>query len=211
MPGLDDALKLAREGFRVFPLRGVVDGKCTCGKAGCASPGKHPAIAGWQQAATCDETAVKAMFAPYRSVSVYIVYSQFFIERKNQNSALLIGSLASGDGDSLSLQTIAQRVKQVLRPDTFWPGYAQLVIGDFLALRMSLQHLFACLDQRFSWEALGRYARFFIDRQQVLGTSIRLPRDGHAAARPYPERDRTTLGTSVSFDVNSNALVRVLC
>lgn len=72
MPGLDDALELAREGFRVFPLRGIVNGKCTCGKAGCASPGKHPVIAGWQQAATNDEAAVKTMFAPYPSANIGI-------------------------------------------------------------------------------------------------------------------------------------------
>ena len=72
MPGLDDALELAREGFRVFPLRGIVNGKCTCGKPECASPGKHPAIAGWQQAATCDEAAVKTMFAPYPSANIGI-------------------------------------------------------------------------------------------------------------------------------------------
>lgn len=61
MPALDSALDLARAGFRVFPLHGIVDGHCTCG-CGCGSPGKHPAIAGWQRAATCEEAAVRRLF-----------------------------------------------------------------------------------------------------------------------------------------------------
>ena len=33
----------ARNGYRVLPLHSVTDaGACTCGKADCHSPGKHP-------------------------------------------------------------------------------------------------------------------------------------------------------------------------
>lgn len=62
MPALDAALNLARAGFRVFPLHGITGGCCSCGKHGCGSPGKHPAIAGWQKAATCEETKVRELF-----------------------------------------------------------------------------------------------------------------------------------------------------
>ena len=58
---LESALELARKGFRVFPAHGITDaGKCTCGKADCGkSAGKHPAITGWQRAATADEEQIR--------------------------------------------------------------------------------------------------------------------------------------------------------
>jgi hypothetical protein len=36
------ALQMASRGFPVFPLYGVIDGKCTCGDNSCKSAGKHP-------------------------------------------------------------------------------------------------------------------------------------------------------------------------
>lgn len=35
------ALYLSK-GFRIFPVNGIIDGKCTCGKSDCGSAGKHP-------------------------------------------------------------------------------------------------------------------------------------------------------------------------
>ena len=62
---LESALELARYGFRVFPAHGITDaGKCTCGKADCGkSAGKHPAITGWQRAATADEEQIRSWWS----------------------------------------------------------------------------------------------------------------------------------------------------
>lgn len=51
---LDHALVYAGLGFAVFPCHSVTDeGKCTCGRADCSSPGKHPMTSnGFQQATT---------------------------------------------------------------------------------------------------------------------------------------------------------------
>ena len=38
---LEAATAYTRMGWKVFPLHGIVNGKCTCGKI-CSSPGKHP-------------------------------------------------------------------------------------------------------------------------------------------------------------------------
>ncbi|HEX4770470.1 MAG TPA: bifunctional DNA primase/polymerase [Bryobacteraceae bacterium] len=54
------AVQLAEKGWRVFPLHGIVRHQCTCGKAGCTSPGKHPRIKGWQQNASSDPETVAA-------------------------------------------------------------------------------------------------------------------------------------------------------
>jgi hypothetical protein len=39
---LDTVLGYARRGWPMVPIHGVVDGRCTCGDAGCGSPAKHP-------------------------------------------------------------------------------------------------------------------------------------------------------------------------
>jgi Bifunctional DNA primase/polymerase, N-terminal len=36
------ALDYAAHGWAVFPVHGLVEGRCGCGAADCASPGKHP-------------------------------------------------------------------------------------------------------------------------------------------------------------------------
>lgn len=41
-PAHAQALLMASLGHAVFPLHGMKNGKCTCGSAICASPGKHP-------------------------------------------------------------------------------------------------------------------------------------------------------------------------
>lgn len=49
----ESALALAKAGYPVFPLHGITEaGCCTCGNTACSSPGKHPALKGWQKAAT---------------------------------------------------------------------------------------------------------------------------------------------------------------
>ena len=39
---LETALAYAARGWAVLPLFGIAAGRCTCGQADCASPGKHP-------------------------------------------------------------------------------------------------------------------------------------------------------------------------
>jgi len=42
------ALYYRRErGWSVFPVHGIVNGRCTCGNNRCNRPGKHPAISSW--------------------------------------------------------------------------------------------------------------------------------------------------------------------
>lgn len=76
MPGLENALELAREGFRVFPVHSIREGHCTCGNPACGSPGKHPRKAGWQQAASSDEAEVRATFKPYPDSNIGIATGQ---------------------------------------------------------------------------------------------------------------------------------------
>ncbi len=48
MGTLADALAATERGWAVVPVHGIVRGRCSCGRPGCASPGKHPRVA-WQR------------------------------------------------------------------------------------------------------------------------------------------------------------------
>jgi len=50
----NEASFLAENGFLLFPIHGINDGRCTCGSRKCSSPGKHPRISSWQTEATND-------------------------------------------------------------------------------------------------------------------------------------------------------------
>ncbi|SOZ49049.1 hypothetical protein CBM2615_A120001 [Cupriavidus taiwanensis] len=59
---LEAAQQYASQGWRVFPLHGIVNGACTCGNAACRSPGKHPiTVHGFKQA-TADPRQIAAWF-----------------------------------------------------------------------------------------------------------------------------------------------------
>lgn len=73
MPSLDSALALVRAGFRVFPVHGIREGRCTCNNPSCGSPGKHPLSKGWQQQATSDPELVQQVFQDLPSANVGIV------------------------------------------------------------------------------------------------------------------------------------------
>src|SRR4051794_11488544 len=38
--------------FPVIPLHSIINGKCTCNKPNCQSPGKHPRVNNWQDVTT---------------------------------------------------------------------------------------------------------------------------------------------------------------
>jgi hypothetical protein len=55
----DAALGYAYRGWRVFPLHGFINGICTCGRAECSSPGKHPLVRRGLYEATTDATEIQ--------------------------------------------------------------------------------------------------------------------------------------------------------
>lgn len=56
---LDAAQGYARRGWPVFPVYGVVDGRCGCGKSACKHPGKHPMTQHGVKDATLDEYTIR--------------------------------------------------------------------------------------------------------------------------------------------------------
>ena len=72
---MDAALHYAKQGWMVFPVHGINNGKCTCGRSNCGSPGKHPMSAlaphGCQDA-TADQHKIQEWWAknPQANIAV---------------------------------------------------------------------------------------------------------------------------------------------
>jgi hypothetical protein len=68
---LESALSLARVGWRVHPVHGIVNGICTCGAgASCRTAGKHPVLMGWVQEASNDESVIRSWDWTDRNVGI---------------------------------------------------------------------------------------------------------------------------------------------
>jgi hypothetical protein len=57
---LEAALALVQAGLTVFPLHSLANGACTCKKAACPSPGKHPLTSKGFKDATRDTSIIAA-------------------------------------------------------------------------------------------------------------------------------------------------------
>lgn len=66
----DAALEYAARGWRVFPLHGIVNGACTCGRRGCSSPGKHPLVRRGLYEATTEEPVIVDWWRQWRSGNI---------------------------------------------------------------------------------------------------------------------------------------------
>ena len=97
-----DALDYARRGWPVLPLHSVGDdGRCTCGKPDCASPGKHPRTRRGVHDATTDEARVRAWWAEWPDANIGI--------RTGKASGLLVLDEDPRHGGSKSLRALEER------------------------------------------------------------------------------------------------------
>jgi hypothetical protein len=60
---LKAALRYAEQGLAVFPVHSSAEGRCTCGKAECENPGKHPATLDGFKSATREPAKIKKAFS----------------------------------------------------------------------------------------------------------------------------------------------------
>lgn len=65
-------MKFGEMGLSVLPLHGVVDGVCSCGKANCNKPGKHPRTRSWKDAST-ESARIGKLWARWPEANVGIV------------------------------------------------------------------------------------------------------------------------------------------
>ncbi len=66
------ALGYAHRGWRVFPLHGIVNGTCTCGRSDCSSAGKHPLVRRGLYEASTDPKQIQSWWRRWRSANVGI-------------------------------------------------------------------------------------------------------------------------------------------
>ncbi|MFN2588773.1 MAG: bifunctional DNA primase/polymerase [Actinomycetota bacterium] len=66
----DAALGYADRGWRVFPLHGIVNGACTCGRGDCGSAGKHPLVRRGLYEAATDTHVIREWWRRWRSANV---------------------------------------------------------------------------------------------------------------------------------------------
>lgn len=71
-PLLASALVYASMGYYVFPCFSVVNGRCTCGRAGCNTPGKHPIIRGGHTSASSDPVQITKWWGKNPTANVAI-------------------------------------------------------------------------------------------------------------------------------------------
>jgi hypothetical protein len=69
---LTAALDLAGRGWRVIPLHDVAAGPCSCGKADCGSPGKHPRTANGSKDGTTDAATIRCWWKRSPTANVAI-------------------------------------------------------------------------------------------------------------------------------------------
>lgn len=69
----DAALGYTQRGWRVFPLQGIVNNTCTCGRGDCSSPGKHPLVRRGLYEATTDPDTIFDWWRRWRSANIGIV------------------------------------------------------------------------------------------------------------------------------------------
>jgi putative DNA primase/helicase len=69
---LNAALAYARHGWLVFPSHSVDDGRCSCGRADCEHPGKHPRTAHGVKDATTDKAVIRAWWTAHPEANVSV-------------------------------------------------------------------------------------------------------------------------------------------
>ena len=67
---LEAALAYGRMKWRIFPCHSIVNGACSCGKASCNSPGKHPRTKGGFKDATDDEAQIRRWWGRWPEANI---------------------------------------------------------------------------------------------------------------------------------------------
>jgi hypothetical protein len=100
---VDAPLAYAIRGWAVFPCYSPAEapGGCSCWRADCASPGKHPRVAGGLNVASVDPTAIRRWWQRWPSANVAI--------RTGAVSGIVVLDVDPAHGGDASLQTLLDR------------------------------------------------------------------------------------------------------
>lgn len=70
---LQSTLKLAAKNMPIFPVHGIVDGRCSCQRSNCSSPGKHPIPYNGLKSATSNHAQVRQWWTQNPSANIGLV------------------------------------------------------------------------------------------------------------------------------------------
>ena len=62
-----------QRGYLVFPLHTIQNGECSCGRAGCEAPGKHPRIVQWPENATTLSGMIRSWWRRWPEANIALV------------------------------------------------------------------------------------------------------------------------------------------
>jgi hypothetical protein len=98
---LDAALDYAARGWPVFPCHSIHAGSCTCYRAECSSPGKHPRIGGGLTAATTDVDTIQRWWRRWPTANIAI--------RTGAPSRLVVVDIDPDHGGATTLRQLVRR------------------------------------------------------------------------------------------------------
>jgi hypothetical protein len=98
---LEAALAYAKRGWPVFPCHSIVNGKCTCGKPDCSSPGKHPRTKNGFKDATTDEATIREWWRKWPNANIGIA--------TGSESGLFVLDIDPEHGGEQSLQQLKDK------------------------------------------------------------------------------------------------------
>jgi hypothetical protein len=67
---VNDAGTYVRRRWRVFPVHGVEDGRCTCRRPTCEHIGKHPRLRDWPRHATTDDAIIRRWWTSWPTANI---------------------------------------------------------------------------------------------------------------------------------------------
>jgi len=95
---LNIAIQYGKRGWPVLPLYTIVNGRCTCGRDDCKSPGKHPRIKNWVEDASTDPDQIKKWWKKWPDVNIGIL--------TGERSGLVVLDIDPRNGGDISLEDI---------------------------------------------------------------------------------------------------------
>jgi hypothetical protein len=164
---LQAALKYAKNGFFVFPLHSICDGKCTCGNADCKDPGKHPRTAHGFKDATIDLRQVEEWWTrwPQSNIGVAAGPSGLFVyDVDGDEGAATLNALVAEHGalpQTKVVRTARGRHIWLQKPDGC--GHIPSSTGDGLDVRADGGYVIAPPSlhhsgRRYEWECFTTLA-----------------------------------------------------
>lgn len=97
------ALRYASNGWAVFPLYGIIDGRCECG-TNCGSPGKHPRVSGGLHDATTEEMRINAWWKRWPNANIGVrtglESGLYVIDLDNKRSVDLGNGILVSEGEN---------------------------------------------------------------------------------------------------------------